>query len=93
VLIDINAQRSATSAIPVVTGRQASPVLLPEPHAARLHATLVSLSGYGFDATGAGSFSGKGRISGPGTALSSVETVSPKQQRPAAGVPPRGSTG
>lgn len=92
-LIDINAQRSATSAKPAVTGQQASPVFLPDPHAAQLRATLVSASAYGFAAIGEGSFSGKGRISGPGTTLTSVESVSPLQQRPAAGVPPRGSTG
>ena len=90
-LIDTYAQRSATSALQVVTGPQDATVLPPIPHAALLHASLVSSPAYcelrftqgaQADVIRAGGVAQQGRI-----------VSSTKSATPAMGVPPRGSTG
>ena len=89
-LIDIYAQRSATSTSPVVSGLQAAPALLPIPHAALLHASLTSSPAYGRCAFGPGEISGVGRKGAP---VTQGTGVSIEQHAPAGGVPPRGGTG
>jgi hypothetical protein len=90
-LIDTYAQRSAASTRQGVTGPQDAIVLPPTPHAALLHASLVSSPAYcdvvftqgaQADVIRAGGAAQQGRI-----------VSSAKPEAPAMGVPPRGSTG
>jgi hypothetical protein len=90
-LIDTYAQRSATSAPQVVTGPQDRTVLLPIPHAALLHASLVSSPAYCEQVFTRGSQADVIRTGG--VALQGRIVPSPKSAAPALGVPPRGSTG
>ena len=92
-LIDINAQRSATSAssadLLMVTGTQANSALLPIPHAARARVSLLPGSAYASMQAAVGA-ADKGDVRGVAFPAARLP-ISLQEQGDAAGVPPRGS--
>jgi len=93
VLIDINAQRSATSGAPMdlltVTGMQGANALLPIPHVARPHVSPFQGSSYAF-IQASESAADKGDVRGVAFPAASLPTTL-RSQGGAAGVPPRGT--